>query len=85
MEIPCAHRIVVSGTPIQNNLKELWALFSFCCPELLGDKNWFKVKYESPILRGNDKNASDREKHISSRVAKVMLSCTFKCALCFVI
>lgn len=70
MEIPCAHRIVVSGTPIQNNLKELWALFSFCCPELLGDKNWFKVKYESPILRGNDKNASDREKHISSRVAK---------------
>ncbi|KAJ9704139.1 hypothetical protein PVL29_005430 [Vitis rotundifolia] len=70
MEIPCAHRIVVSGTPIQNNLKELWALFSFCCPELLGDKNWFKVKYESPILRGNDKHASDREKHISSRVAK---------------
>ena len=45
----------------------------------------FKVKYESPILRGNDKNASDREKHISSRVAKVMLSCTFKCALYFMI
>lgn len=38
----------------------------------------FKVKYESPILRGNEKNASDREKHIGSRVAKVMLFCTRK-------
>uniref|UniRef100_A0A5B6Z8K9 DNA excision repair protein ERCC-6-like n=1 Tax=Davidia involucrata TaxID=16924 RepID=A0A5B6Z8K9_DAVIN len=70
LEIPCAHRIVISGTPIQNNLKELWALFYFCCPELLCDKNWFKERYESPILRGNDKNASDREKRIGSTVAK---------------
>ncbi|GMP26647.1 hypothetical protein CsSME_00003004 [Camellia sinensis var. sinensis] len=70
LEIPAAHRIVISGTPIQNNLKELWALFNFCCPELLGDKNWFKEKYESAILRGNEKNASDREKRIGSAVAK---------------
>lgn len=70
LEIPSAHRIIISGTPIQNNLKELWALFNFCCPELLGDKNWFKAKYESPILRGTDKNASDREKRIGSVVAK---------------
>ncbi|PSS26584.1 Protein CHROMATIN REMODELING like [Actinidia chinensis var. chinensis] len=70
LEIPSAHRIVISGTPIQNNLKELWALFNFCCPELLGDKNRFKEKYEYAILRGNDKNASDREKCIGSTVAK---------------
>ncbi|CAN0877890.1 Protein CHROMATIN REMODELING 24 [Linum grandiflorum] len=70
LEIESSHCIVVSGTPIQNNLKELWALFNFCCPDLLGDKKWFKEKYEDPILRGNDKNASDRDKHIGSRVAK---------------
>ncbi|GAV74218.1 SNF2_N domain-containing protein/Helicase_C domain-containing protein [Cephalotus follicularis] len=70
LEIPSAHRIVVSGTPIQNNLKELWALFNFCCPNLLGDKKWFKDRYESPILHGNDKKASDREKRIGSTVAK---------------
>ncbi|GMH10401.1 hypothetical protein Nepgr_012242 [Nepenthes gracilis] len=69
-EIPCAHRIVISGTPIQNNLKELWALFSFCCPDLLGDKKDFKNRYEYPILRGNEKRASDRERHIGSTVAK---------------
>ncbi|KAJ4715246.1 Chromatin remodeling 24 [Melia azedarach] len=70
LEIPSAHRIIISGTPIQNNLKELWALFNFCCPELLGDHKWFKEKYELPILRGNDKHASDREKRIGSAVAK---------------
>lgn len=70
LEIPCAHRIIISGTPIQNNLKELWALFNFCCPDLLGDKQWFKEKYEHPILRGNDKNASERDKRVGSMVAK---------------
>nr|XP_028949177.1 protein CHROMATIN REMODELING 24-like [Malus domestica] len=70
LEIPCAHRIIVSGTPLQNNLKELWALFNFCCPELLGDKKCFKEQFESLIVRGNEKNASDREKHIGSTVAK---------------
>ncbi|XP_010521188.1 PREDICTED: protein CHROMATIN REMODELING 24 [Tarenaya hassleriana] len=70
LEIPSSHRIIISGTPIQNNLKELWALFNFCCPGLLGDKNWFKENYEHYILRGNDKNASDREKRIGSTIAK---------------
>ncbi|KAL5755404.1 hypothetical protein ACOSP7_023624 [Xanthoceras sorbifolium] len=70
LEIPSSHRIIVSGTPIQNNLKELWALFNFCCPELLHEHKWFKEKFEHPILRGNDKHASDRDKRIGSTVAK---------------
>ncbi|KMT14061.1 hypothetical protein BVRB_4g078890 isoform A [Beta vulgaris subsp. vulgaris] len=68
--IPCAHRIIISGTPIQNNLKELWALFHFCCPHLLGDNKEFRERYEQPILRGNDKKASQRDKHVGSVVAK---------------
>ncbi|KAD1105214.1 hypothetical protein E3N88_43294 [Mikania micrantha] len=75
LAIPCAHRIIISGTPLQNNLKELWALFNFCCPELLGDKKCFKEKYESAILRGNDKNASDRDKRIGSAVAQDLRNC----------
>ncbi|KAL0464489.1 UNVERIFIED_CONTAM: protein CHROMATIN REMODELING 24 [Sesamum latifolium] len=73
LQIPCLHRIIISGTPLQNNLKELWALFNFCCPELLGDKKEFKEKYEHFINRGNEKNASDREKRIGSAVAKRQL------------
>ncbi|XP_071931888.1 protein CHROMATIN REMODELING 24-like isoform X1 [Coffea arabica] len=70
LQIPAAHRIIISGTPLQNNLKELWALFNFCCPEILGDYKWFREKYEKLINRGNEKNASDREKRIGSTVAK---------------
>nr|VDC67465.1 unnamed protein product [Brassica rapa] len=73
LEIPSSHRIIISGTPIQNNLKELWALFNFSCPGLLGDKKWFKDNYEHYILRGNDKDASDRDKRIGSTVAKQIL------------
>ena len=44
----------------------------------------FKDKYEHPILRGNDKNASERDKRVSSMVAKVMgLLCIFMCLLSF--
>ncbi|KAK1418802.1 hypothetical protein QVD17_27949 [Tagetes erecta] len=75
LAIPCAHRIIISGTPLQNNLKELWALFNFCCPELLGDKKCFKERYESAILRGNDKKASDRDKRIGSAVAQDLRNC----------
>ncbi|XP_062095785.1 protein CHROMATIN REMODELING 24 [Humulus lupulus] len=70
LEIPCPHRIIISGTPIQNNLKELWALFNFCCPELLGDKKEFKESFEDYILRGNDKHATEREKRTGSETAK---------------
>ncbi|KAG6604310.1 Protein CHROMATIN REMODELING 24, partial [Cucurbita argyrosperma subsp. sororia] len=70
LEIPSAHRIIISGTPLQNNLKELWALFNFCCPDLLGDKKWFKEYYECAILRGNDKKASERDKRVGSMAAK---------------
>uniref|UniRef100_A0A803KNA1 Protein CHROMATIN REMODELING 24 n=1 Tax=Chenopodium quinoa TaxID=63459 RepID=A0A803KNA1_CHEQI len=50
--------------------EELWALFNFCCPDLLGDKKEFRERYEHPILRGNDKKASERDKRVGSMVAK---------------
>ncbi|KAG0625186.1 hypothetical protein M758_2G034400 [Ceratodon purpureus] len=69
-EIPAAHRLILSGTPIQNHLQEMWVLFDFCCPNLLGDRKEFKDKYERQILAGTDKNASDRQKRIGIAVAE---------------
>ncbi|KAJ7547607.1 hypothetical protein O6H91_08G094800 [Diphasiastrum complanatum] len=80
-EIPSAHRIIISGTPIQNNLREMWALFDFCCPELLGDRKEFKYKYEDLILRGNDKHATDRQKRIGSSVAQELRQRAAPCLL----
>ncbi|KAL5704509.1 DNA helicase [Ranunculus cassubicifolius] len=74
-EIPSTHRIIVTGTPLQNNLKELWALFRYCCPRLLGDRTEFKARFEKAILRGNNKNATNREKRHGSTVAKELREC----------
>ena len=45
------HRICLSGTPVENSLSELWALFEFCNPGLLGDAEWFAHRFTRPIER----------------------------------
>jgi hypothetical protein len=51
-EIGAAHRLVVTGTPIQNSLDELWALFDFACAgRLFGAHKDFKREFEAPIVR----------------------------------
>ena len=36
------HRLVLTGTPVENSLADLWSLFDFCCPGLLGQSADFK-------------------------------------------
>ena len=40
-----AHRLVLSGTPIQNDVAELWALFDFLMPGFLGTQQAFHAQY----------------------------------------
>ncbi|XP_037446117.1 protein CHROMATIN REMODELING 24-like [Triticum dicoccoides] len=51
-------------------MQKMWAIFNFCCPEAMGDEEEFRTRYQRPISRGNDKTASNREKHIRSNAAK---------------
>ncbi len=41
-KLPSAGRIVLTGTPVENHLGDLWSLFDFCCPGLLGTATQFK-------------------------------------------
>lgn len=40
--IPTSGRIVLTGTPVENHLGDLWSIFDFCCPGLLGTSAQFK-------------------------------------------
>ncbi|KAB8260462.1 P-loop containing nucleoside triphosphate hydrolase protein [Aspergillus pseudonomiae] len=55
-------RVILSGTPIQNDLSEYFALLNFANPDLLGSQNEFRKRFELPILRGRDAAGSDEDK-----------------------
>jgi SNF2 family DNA or RNA helicase len=60
------YRIALSGTPIENNLGELWALFNFLNPNLLGTFSEFRKEYLNPIERDNDQKKIEVLKSIIS-------------------
>lgn len=49
------HRLALSGTPIENNLTELYSLFRFLNPAMFGSLDDFNSQYTTPIQRDNDK------------------------------
>lgn len=48
-KINAERRIILTGTPIQNNVMELWSLFDFLMPGFLGNENDFEIKYHKKI------------------------------------
>lgn len=56
------HRLAMSGTPIENNLTELWSTFDFLMPGFLYDINEFNYRYGIPIQEKGDKTVGNRLK-----------------------
>lgn len=72
IKIKTCHRIILSGTPIQNNLKELWSLIDFVCPKLLGTLPSFMEHIAQPIALGGYANATKLQVMTCYKTAKIL-------------
>jgi len=61
-----AHRIALTGTPVENRLAELWSILEFANPGLLGPLEVFRRQYAVPIERYADLMAAERLRRIVS-------------------
>lgn len=64
--LPTAARLALSGTPVENNLAELWSLFDFALPGYLGGLDYFSAAYRVPIELDRSEEAAERLRRVSS-------------------
>jgi superfamily II DNA or RNA helicase len=64
------HRLAMTGTPVENHLGDLWSIFHFLNPTLLGAFKEFQVRYLKPIERDRD---SERSAELKALVAPFLL------------
>ncbi|GAB6039515.1 SNF2-related protein [Endothiovibrio diazotrophicus] len=69
-ELNARHRLCLTGTPLENHLGELWSLFDFATPGLLGDRRRFRKLFRTPIEEWGDAPTAER---LAYRVLPFML------------
>jgi superfamily II DNA or RNA helicase len=63
------HRFVLTGTPVENSVRDLWSLLHFVLPGYLGQREDFRERYELPISRGSQPERA----RLAKRLRPVML------------
>ncbi|XP_031844285.1 DNA excision repair protein ERCC-6 isoform X2 [Nomia melanderi] len=71
-EFSTPHRLLLTGSPMQNSLKELWSLFDFILPGKLGTLPAFLEHCVTPITRGGYANASPLQEATALQVATML-------------
>ena len=71
-ELRTPNRMILSGTPMQNNLVELWSLFDFVFPMRLGTLVNFRNQFEIPIRQGGYGNASNLQVQTAFKCAETL-------------
>ncbi len=61
--IRARHRLVLTGTPLENSVLDLWSIFDFLMPGYLGSAQDFRERYEIPLAR-------DRNPEVQARLAR---------------
>lgn len=81
MGLKAKRRILISGTPIQNDLTEYFSLVHFVNEGILGTAQEFKKRYENPILKGQDALASPQERERAQECLQTLTSIVNKCMI----
>ncbi|KAI0013597.1 SNF2 family N-terminal domain-containing protein [Xylariaceae sp. FL0662B] len=71
-ELRTPNRVILSGTPMQNNLMELWSLFDFIFPMRLGTLVDFRNQFEIPIKLGGYANATNLQVMTAQKCAETL-------------
>lgn len=71
-ELKTHNRVILSGTPMQNNLQELWSLFDFVFPMRLGTLVSFRTQFDIPIRQGGYANASNLQVQTAFKCAETL-------------
>lgn len=71
-QVKTVNRIILSGTPIQNNLTELWSLFDFVFPGKLGTLPVFQNQFAVPINVGGYANATNIQVQTAYKCAVIL-------------
>ncbi|XP_055834255.1 protein CHROMATIN REMODELING 25 isoform X2 [Solanum dulcamara] len=64
--LACKRRVLLSGTPMQNDLEEFYAMVNFTNPGILGDAAHFRRYFETPIICGREPTATEEERKLGS-------------------
>jgi SNF2 family DNA or RNA helicase len=70
--LQCAHRLILTGTPIENSLEELWSLFDFLMPGLLSSYDRFVEKYIRTSVQGDHSNLKNLRRKLSPFILRRM-------------
>src|SRR5437660_1853017 len=54
LKLAAPHRVALTGTPVENRLRDLWSIFNFLNPGYLGKEAQFRKEFETPIYKSND-------------------------------
>jgi TATA-binding protein-associated factor len=73
-QLKAQHRLLLSGTPIQNNVLELWSLFDFLMPGFLGNERVFNDRFSKPILADRDGKATPKERELGEWIVVFVYS-----------
>ena len=71
-QIRAYHRLVLTGTPVENGVSDLWSIMDFLMPNYLGPHARFRENYELPISRGG-RDAEDAQARLRRKVHPFLL------------